>query len=104
LDKPLPITRAELDALSPGDRAMNREARKQFMIRGPVVNTAQFAAIETEILRRLMLNQYKSHGKLGVIVSGEPNIGKTRRSRTSLAGSSVADATSAGPVVATRSQ
>ncbi|MGA1828863.1 hypothetical protein [Microbacterium sp.] len=77
LDKPIPITRAELDALSPGDRAMNREARKQFMIRGPVVNTAQFAAIETEILRRLMLNQYKSHGKLGVIVSGEPNIGKT---------------------------
>lgn len=27
LDKPLPITRAELDALSPADRAMNREAR-----------------------------------------------------------------------------
>lgn len=77
LDKPIPITRAELDAMSPADRAMNREARKQFMIRGPVVNTAQFAAIETEILRRLMLNQYKSHGKLGVIVSGEPNIGKT---------------------------
>lgn len=77
LDKPIPISRAELDALSPADRAMNREARKQFMIRGPVVNTAQFAAIETEILRRLMLNQYKSHGKLGVIVSGEPNIGKT---------------------------
>ncbi|GAA2580358.1 MULTISPECIES: TniB family NTP-binding protein [Micrococcales] len=77
LDKPIPITRAELDALSPADRAMNREARKQFMIRGPVVHTAQFAAIETEILRRLMLNQYKSHGKLGVIVSGEPNIGKT---------------------------
>jgi hypothetical protein len=40
-----PDHRAELDALSPGDRAMNREARKQFMIRGPVVNTAQFAAI-----------------------------------------------------------
>lgn len=77
LDKPLPITRDELHALPPADRAMNREARKQFMIRGPVVNTAQFAAIETEILRRLMLNQYKSHGKLGVIVSGEPNIGKT---------------------------
>mgnify|MGYP000209197204 CR=1 FL=1 len=33
--------------------------------------------VRTEILRRLMLNQYKSHGKLGVIVSGEPNIGKT---------------------------
>lgn len=77
LDQPIPITRAELDALSPADRATNREARKQFMIRGTVVNTAQFAAIETEILRRLMLNQYKSHGKLGVIVSGEPNIGKT---------------------------
>jgi len=77
LDKPIPITRAELDALSPADRAMNREARKQFMMRGPVVNTGQFSAIETEILRRLMLNQYKSHGKLGVIVSGEPNIGKT---------------------------
>ncbi|WP_282837291.1 TniB family NTP-binding protein [Microbacterium flavum] len=77
LDKPVPITRSELDALSPADRAMNREARKQFMIRGPVVNTAQFAVIETEIRRRLMLNQYKSHGKLGVIVSGEPNIGKT---------------------------
>lgn len=77
LDKPIPMTRAEFDALSPGDRAVNREARKQYMIRGPVVHTGQFAAIEVEIRRRLMLNQYKSHGKLGVIVSGEPNIGKT---------------------------
>ena len=77
LDKPIPMHRAELEALSPGDRAVNREARKQYMIRGPVVHTGQFAAIETEILRRLMLNQYKSHGKLGMIVSGEPNIGKT---------------------------
>lgn len=77
IDQPVAITQEELGQLSPGDRAMNREARKQYMVRGPVVHTAQFAAIETEILRRLMLNRYKSHGKLGVIVSGEPNIGKT---------------------------
>ncbi|MCB8044156.1 TniB family NTP-binding protein [Microbacterium oxydans] len=77
LDQPVPMRREELEALSPGDRALNRESRKQFMIRGSVVHTAQFKAIETEILRRLMLNRYKSHGKLGVIVSGEPNIGKT---------------------------
>ncbi|MGM7669137.1 TniB family NTP-binding protein [Microbacterium sp. A93] len=77
IDPPLPMTREELEGLSPGERALNREARKQFMVRGSVVHTAQFAAIEAEIRRRLMLNQYKSHGKLGVIVSGEPNIGKT---------------------------
>lgn len=77
LDQPVPMCREELEALSPGDRALNRESRKQFMIRGSVVHTAQFKVIETEILRRLMLNRYKSHGKLGVIVSGEPNIGKT---------------------------
>ena len=77
IDPPIPVTRAELKAMSPGDRAMNREARKLFMIRGPVVNTTQFAGIEQELRRRLMLNQYKSHGKLGVIVSGEPNTGKT---------------------------
>lgn len=77
VDRPIRVTRTELEAMSPGDRAMNREARKQFMMRGPVVNTTEFAAIEREIQRRLMLNQYKSHGKLGVIVSGEPNVGKT---------------------------
>lgn len=104
MDKPLPITRTELDALSPGDRAMNREARKQFMIRGPVVNTAQFAAIEIEILRRLMLNQYKSHGKLGVIVSGSRTSARPPPSRTLLDGLNAADATSDGPVAATRSR
>lgn len=77
VDQPPPISKAELEILTPGDRAMNREARKRYMVRGPVIHTAQFAAIETEIRRRLMLNQYKSHGKLGVIISGEPNIGKT---------------------------
>lgn len=77
IDKPIVVTRAELEAMSPADRAMNREARKQFMMRGPVVNTTEFASVEREIRRRLMLNQYKSHGKLGVIVSGEPNVGKT---------------------------
>jgi len=77
VDQPLPVTRAELEAMSPADRALHREARKRFMVRGSVVATGQFAAIEAEIRRRLMLNTYKSHGKLGVIVSGEPNIGKT---------------------------
>lgn len=77
LDRPAAIPPHELEMLSAGDRAINRNARKQYMVRGPVVQTTQFTAIETELRRRLLLNQYKTHGKLGVIVSGEPNIGKT---------------------------
>lgn len=77
-DPPQPpkITRAERDAQSASERERYDDARRQFMS-GGIVRTPVFNKILHSASSRLRLNEFKHTGKLGLIVSGEPSLGKT---------------------------
>lgn len=77
LERPLPISLAELQELSFGDRAIYNQGRAQYAQAGAFVKTPQYRAFERAVRERVMLNEYRQVGKLGLILSGEPGQGKT---------------------------
>lgn len=77
-DPPQPpkISRSERDAQSADERERYDDARRQFMT-GGVVRTPMFNRILHSASSRLRMNEFKHTGILGLIVSGEPALGKT---------------------------
>lgn len=76
-ERPAPITVDELRALSFADRAFYNQGRAQYAQAGAFVRTPQFKSFERAVRDRVMLNEYRRVGKLGLILSGEPGQGKT---------------------------
>lgn len=76
-DKPVQVTIDELNAMSFGDRAMYNSARTRYAQAGAFVKTPQFRDVQRATRERMLVNQHRLVGKLGVILSGEPGRGKT---------------------------
>lgn len=74
--RPPKISRAEREAQSAGERERYDDARRQFMTAG-IIRTPAFDKILHSASSRRRLNEFKHTGKLGLIVSGEPSLGKT---------------------------
>lgn len=75
--RPPKLTRAERAAQTLAEQVDYDEARRRFMTGSGIVQTPAFAAIQHAAEIRLRLNEYKPSGKLGLIVSGDPGLGKT---------------------------
>jgi DNA polymerase III delta prime subunit len=71
------ITHAEQSRLSPADKAAHDETRRKFMTAAGIIRTPEFEQILMAAEIRLRLNEFKPSGKLGLIVSGAPGLGKT---------------------------
>ncbi|MGO1267052.1 MAG: ATP-binding protein [Microbacterium gubbeenense] len=76
-DRPAPMTVDELRELSFGDRAIYNNARARYAQAGAFVKTPQYHAVQRATRDRIMANQFRQVGKLGVILSGAPGQGKT---------------------------
>jgi len=74
--RPPKITHTQREAQSTGDREHYDTARRQFMS-GGIVRTPVFNKILQSASSRLRMNEFKYTGKLGLIVSGAPALGKT---------------------------
>lgn len=74
--RPPKITHPERDAQTPSERDRYDTTRRQFMS-GGIVRTPVFDRILHSASSRLRMNEFKHTGKLGLIVSGEPSLGKT---------------------------
>lgn len=74
--RPPKIGRAEQDAQTAGEREQYDDARRHFMAAG-IVRTPAFDNILRSASSRLRINEHKRTGKLGLIVAGEPALGKT---------------------------
>lgn len=77
-DPPHPpkISHADREAQSEDERKRYDDGRRQFMA-GGIVRTPAFDEILLSASGRLRINEFKYTGKLGLIVSGEPSLGKT---------------------------
>jgi DNA replication protein DnaC len=78
-DPPLPpkITIAEREAQAPHERAAYDLARRRYMTSSGIVMTDDFKTVLKAFESRLRINEFKPSGKLGLILSGEPGLGKT---------------------------
>lgn len=76
-DKPVLITVDELNAMSFGERAAYNLARSRYAQAGAFVKTPQFRKVQRATRERMVVNQHRLVGKLGVILSGDPGQGKT---------------------------
>ncbi len=74
--RPPKITHAQRQAQSKSNREQYDTARRQFMS-GGIVRTPVFNKILQSASSRLRMNEFKYTGKLGLIVSGAPALGKT---------------------------
>lgn len=77
-DPPQPpkISHAEREAQTAVERESYDNCRRRFMTSG-IVRTPAFDKILISASSRLRMNEFKYTGKLGLIVSGEPSLGKT---------------------------
>jgi hypothetical protein len=71
------ITTAEREAQSPHERSAYDLARRRYMTSSGIVMTDGFKAVLKAFESRLRVNEFKPSGKLGLILSGEPGLGKT---------------------------
>lgn len=78
-DPPLPprITLKERDAQTPQEREDYDLARRRYMTSSGIVMTEEFKTVLKAFESRLRINEFKPTGKLGLILSGEPGLGKT---------------------------
>lgn len=74
--RPPKISHADREAQSVDERRRYDDNRRQFMAAG-IVRTPAFDKILLSASSRLRMNEFKYTGKLGLIVSGEPSLGKT---------------------------
>lgn len=74
--RPPKVTRAEREAQTAAQREVYDDTRRRFMSSG-IVLTPAFNQIHHSASSRLRMNEFKHTGKLGLIVSGEPALGKT---------------------------
>ena len=77
LIEPDVMTRDELDALTEGERSRYCLRRLDFMANGRISLTAEVKAIRDELRLRMVANARKRGGKLGLIINGVPNAGKS---------------------------
>lgn len=77
LERPVMVSVEELRGMSFGDRALYNEGRARFAQAGAFVRTPLYRVFERAVRDRVMLNQYRQVGKLGVILSGDTGNGKT---------------------------
>lgn len=75
--RPEMLTRKQLGALSPAEREDYADSRKRFMLQSAIVATPQLSTIMAAARERLLMNSYQLHSRPGLIVSGEPTLGKT---------------------------
>lgn len=74
---PPKVTHQEREAQSATQRDAYDRARRRFMTGSGIVQTPQFNAILNAAETRLRLNEFSPSGRRGLIVSGEPGLGKT---------------------------
>ncbi len=77
LDEPELLTRPQLDALTDTQRIDYCMRRLEYMENGRISLTAQVRDIRDELRLRMVANARKRGGKLGIIVNGVPNTGKS---------------------------
>ncbi|WP_061016118.1 TniB family NTP-binding protein [Microbacterium sp. CCH5-D1] len=77
LERPVMISGEELRSMSFGDRAFYNEGRARFAQAGAFVKTPLYRLFERAVRDRVMLNQFRQVGKLGVLLSGDTGNGKT---------------------------
>lgn len=70
-------SQAEWDALPTADRELHNSARRRYMTSAGYVQLPQFKAFRHALESRLLINEFKPSGKLGLILSGDPGLGKT---------------------------
>ncbi|WP_372983848.1 AAA family ATPase [Microbacterium sp.] len=76
-EKPVPITIAQLTAMTSADRSLFNQIRARYSQAGAFVKTPQYSEFQRAVRRRVYLNEHRQVGKLGLILSGEPGQGKT---------------------------
>lgn len=76
-ERPVAVSVDELQGMSFGDRATYNLARARYSQAGAFVKTPPFRAVQQAVRERMIANQHRQVGKLGVILSGEPGQGKT---------------------------
>lgn len=76
-ERPTIITMADMEGLAPHDRDRYHRERARYSQAGAFVKTPQFTQVQTAVRERVMLNEHRQVGRLGVVVSGEPAQGKT---------------------------